>query len=118
MFAVANATLDLLVLELVLHRLGVGVLALVLGVLAPVDAGPKDDVLANGGSVWGRPRAVLCAEAELAPGLPVSNSGVDRLLVCDISDASSRLYFLSLIVVSKYDDCFRPILVGNRLRRG
>lgn len=47
MFAVANTALDLLVLQLVLHRLRVGVLALVLGILAPVDAGSEDDVLAD-----------------------------------------------------------------------
>lgn len=47
MFAVANTTLHLLVLQLVLHGLGVRVLALVLGVLAPVDAGSEDDVLAD-----------------------------------------------------------------------
>lgn len=117
MFAVANTTLDLLVLELVLHRLSVGVLALVLGVLAPVDAGSEDDVLTNGGGIGGRSGAVLCAEAKLGPGFSVSNSGVDRLLVCDISDTSSSLYFLSLVVVSKCNDCFGSILVGNRLGR-
>lgn len=47
MFAVANTALDFLVLELVLHSLGVGVGALVLGVLAPVDAGAEDDVFTN-----------------------------------------------------------------------
>lgn len=101
MFAVADTTLDFLVLELVLHRLGVGVLALVLGILAPVDAGSEDDVLADRCSIRGRAGAVLCAEAKLGPRFPVSNSRIDRLLVCDISDATSRFDFLSLVVVSE-----------------
>lgn len=47
MLAVADTALDLLVLELVLHALGVGVLALVLGLLLPVGRGAEDDVLAH-----------------------------------------------------------------------
>lgn len=47
MLAIANSALDLLVLELVLHRLRVDILALILGVLTPRYTGPEDDVLAD-----------------------------------------------------------------------
>ena len=45
MLSAANTTLDLLVLELVLELLLLVVL--LLGILAPVDTRPEDDVLAN-----------------------------------------------------------------------
>lgn len=49
MLAVTDTALDLLVLQLVLHASGVGLL--LLGVLAPVRAGSEYDVLANGGGI-------------------------------------------------------------------
>lgn len=47
MLAVTDTTLDGLVLELLLHGVGVRVLVLVLGVLAPVGAEAEDDVLGH-----------------------------------------------------------------------
>lgn len=67
MFAVANTALDLLVLELVLHGLGVGVGTLVLGILAPVDAGAEDDVFTNRCRISSRAVTVLCTGAKLGP---------------------------------------------------
>lgn len=118
MFAVADTTFDLFVLELVLHRLGVGVGAFVLGVLAPADARSEDDVLADRRGIGSRAGTVFGAEAELAPGFAVGHSRVHRLLVGDISNASGRLYFLPLVVVAEGDDGLGPILVGNGLGRG
>lgn len=115
MFAVANTALDLLVLELVLHRLRVGVLALVLGILAPVDAGSEDDILADGCGIGCRASAVLLAEAELGPGLSVGDAGVDRLLVRNIANSTGRLYFLALVIVSECDDGLGSVLVGDGL---
>lgn len=59
MFAVANTALDGLVLQLLLHGVRVGVLALVLGILSPVGAEAEDDVFANRGRVELRAGAIL-----------------------------------------------------------
>lgn len=117
MLAVADTTLDLLVLELVLHRLGVGVCALVLGILAPVDAGAEDDVLADRRGVSGRASGVLGALAEFGPCFPVGDARVDRLLVGDVADAAGRLDLVPVVVVSECDDGLCSILVGDGLRR-
>lgn len=115
MLAVADTALDLLVLELVLHRLGVGVVALVLGVLAPVDAGAEDDVLTDRGGVVGRARAVLRALAELAPCFPIRDARVHRLLMGDVAHTAGRLDFVALVVVAECDDGLRAVLVGDGL---
>lgn len=113
--AVADTALDLLVLELVLHRLRVGVLALVLGVLAPVDAGAEDDVLAHRRRVGRRADRVLCTLAKLAPRLAVGHAGVDRLRVRDIADPARRLHLLALVIVAECDDGLGAVLVGDGL---
>jgi hypothetical protein len=115
MLAVADTALDLLVLELVLHGLGIGVGRLVLGVFAPVDAWSEDDVLADRGGVRGRAVGVLGAEAELAPGLAVGDARVDRLGVRGVADAARRLDLLALVVVAEEDDGLGAVLVGNGL---
>ena len=115
MLAVANAALDLLVLELVLHGLGVGVLALVLGVLAPVEGRLEDDVLADGGGIGGRASAVLGAKAELGPRLAVRDTGVHHLAVRDVADASCSLDLLAIVVQPVLDDGRAAILVGDLL---
>jgi hypothetical protein len=115
--AVADTALDLLVLELVLHGLSVGVGALLLGILAPRDAGAEDDVLADGGGVGGRARGVLCAQAELGPRFPGGDAGVDCLGLGDVADPASRLDLLALVVVSVCDDRLGAILVRDGLGR-
>ena len=116
MLAVANTALDLLVLELVLHGLGVGVLVLVLGVLAPVDAGLEDDVLADRRGVWGRALGVLCAEPELAPRFALRHARVDHLAVGDEADPPCGLDFLAIVVDLVLDDGGAAVLVGDLLR--
>lgn len=117
MSAVANTALDLLVLELGLHGLGALVGALLLGILAPGDAGSEDDVLADGGGIGGRARGVLGAQAELGPRFPVCDTGVDCLGLGDVADAASRLDFLALVVVSVGDDGLGAVFVRDGLRR-
>lgn len=117
MLAVTDTALDLLVLQLVLHLLRVRVLGLVLGILAPVDAGPEDDVLADGRRVMGRAGAVLCALAELAPGLAVGDARVDGLGVRDVADAARRLHSLALVIVAIGDGGLGAVLVGDGLGR-
>ena len=115
MLAVANTALDLLVLQLVLHGLGVGVLALVLGFLAPVEGRLEDDVLADGGGVGGRAGTILGAEAELGPRLAIGDAGVDDLAVGDVADASCGLDLLAVVVQAVLDDGRAAILVGDFL---
>lgn len=117
MLSVTNTTLDLLVLQLVLHGLRVGIGALVLGILSPVDARSEDDVLAHGGGIGGRTGGVLCAEAKLAPGFAVGDSGIYGFGVGDEADATSGFDLLALIIVAICDDGLGSVLVGNGLRR-
>lgn len=117
MLAVADTALDLLVLELVLHGLGVGVLALVLGVLAPVGRRPEDDVLADGGGVGGRAHGVLGGGAKLGPRLALGHAGVDDLAVGDVADAPCGLDLLAVVVVAVLDDGGAAVLVLDLLHR-
>lgn len=117
MLAIADTALDLLVLELVLHGLGVRVGALLLGILAPGDAGSEDDVLADGGGIGGRSRGIFGAQTELGPRFPVGDAGVDCLGLGDIADPTSGLYFLALIVVSECDDGLGTIFIRDGLGR-
>lgn len=113
MLAAANTTLDLLVLELVLEL--VLLVALLLGVLAPVHTGAEDDVFADRCGIGRRASTVLVAEAELGPRLAVGDSGVDRLLVCDVSDAARRLDLVPVFIDSVGDCRLGSILVGDCL---
>lgn len=111
MLSVTDTTLDLLVLELLLHRLSVGVGALLLLVLAPVDAGAEDDVLANGGGVSGRALAVLPALAELAPCFAVGDTRVHGLGVCGVADSAGGLDLVAVLVVAECDDGLGAVLI-------
>jgi hypothetical protein len=118
MLAITDTAFDLLVLELVLHGLGVLVGALILGILAPGDAWSEDDVFTDGGGIGGRSRGIFGAQAELGPRFPVCDAGVHCLGLGDVADPTSRLYFLALIVVSIGDDSLSTIFVRDSLRRG
>jgi hypothetical protein len=117
MLAVADTALDLLVLELVLHGLGVGVVGLVLGLLAPVDRGPEDDVLADGGRVGRRPGRVVGRVAEFGPRLALGHARVDDLAADHVAHAPRRLDLLPQVVVPVLDDGPRAVLVLDLLRR-
>lgn len=116
--AIADTALDLLVLELGLHGLGALVGALLLGILAPGDAGSEDDVLADRGGIGGRARGIFGAQAELGPHFPVCDTGADCLGLGDVADAASRLDFLALVIVSVGDGGLSTVLVRDGLRRG
>lgn len=113
MLAVADAALDLLVLELVLEL--VLLVALLLGLLAPVEARPEDDVLADRGGVRGGTGPVLGALAELGPRLAVGDARVHRLGVGDEADAAGRLDLLVVVVEAEGDDGLGPVLVVDGL---
>ena len=115
MLAVTDTALDLLVAQLVLHRLGVGVRLLVLGVLAPVGAGAEDDVLAHRGGVGDGALRVLGAVAELGPRLAVRHAGVHALRVRRVAHAAGRLDLLAVLVDVVGDDGLRAVLVAERL---
>jgi hypothetical protein len=115
MLSAANTALDLLVFQLVLHSLGAGISLALLLVLAPVDAGAEDDVLAHGGGIGGRSLCVLNARAEFAPCLAIGHTGVHGLLVCGVANTAGCLDLLSVFVVVKGDDGFRAVLVRDGL---
>lgn len=114
----ADAALDLLVLELVLHALGVGVLALVLGLLLPVGRGPEDDVLADRGGVGRGPRGVAAREAKLGPLLALGDARVDDLAVGDEADAAGGLDGLAVLVEAVGDDGLCAVAVLDGLIAG
>lgn len=115
MLTVTDTTLDLLVLKLVLHGLGGVFGGVILLGLSPVDAWSEDDVLTDGGGVGSRARGILCAEAELGPGLSVGDAGVYGLLVGGVTDAASSLDLSVIVVVAECDDSLCSILVGDGL---
>ncbi len=117
MLAVADTALDLLVLELVLHGLGVGVLGLVLCILAPVDRRLEDDVLAHRCRVGRGTGGILGALSEFGPRLAVGHSRVHDLAVGDKADPPRRLDLLPVVVVSVLDDGCAAVLVGDLLGR-
>lgn len=116
MLSVTNTTLDLLVLKLVLELILLA--GLLLGVLAPVDTGAEDDVLADRGGVVGRAFAVLCAVAKLGPCLAVGDARVHRLLVGDVADTAGGLDLVAILVDAIGDDGLCAVLVRDRLGRG
>ena len=111
MFAVTDTALDFLVLQLVFHGLCVGVRALVLGVLAPVDTGSENDVLADRSSIGGWSVSILPTLTKLAPGFPIGDARVDRFGVGDVSDPSNRLDLLVVLVIAEGDDSLGTIFV-------
>ena len=116
MLSVADTTLDLLVLQLVLHALSIGVVGLILGILAPVNAGSKDDVLADRGGIMGRTGTVFCASAKLAPCFAVGNARVHSLGVCGHANTARGLDFLTLVIVPECDGCLCAVFVRDGLR--
>ena len=117
MLAVADTALDLLVAELVLHRLRVRVVGLVLGLFAPVGRRPEDDVLADGGRVGRRSGRVLGRVAKFGPSLALRHPRVDDLAADHVTHPPGGLDLLPLIVepVLDYGPC--SILVLYLLRR-
>lgn len=118
MLTAADTALHRLILELLLHRVRVRVLRLVLGILLPVRAQPEDDILAYGGRVHLRARAVLLAEPELGPRLALRDPRVDDLAVCHEPDAPGRLDFLPVLVVPVGDGGLCAVFVLDGLGRG
>lgn len=118
MLAAANTTLDLLVLELVLHGALLGVL-LGLGSLSlPVRAGTEDHVLTNGGGVEGGAGRVALLEAELGPGPALCHLWVDVLSDNGSLNPASDLHFLVVIVETIGDDRLGAVFVFGDLGCG
>jgi hypothetical protein len=115
MLAVTDTTLDGLVLELVLHGVGGGVLGLVLGVLLPVGRQAEDDVLADRRRVALRARLVVGRQAELGPRLALGHARVDHLAVRHQANAPRRLHLLAVLIVAVRDARLGAVLVLDRL---
>lgn len=107
--AVTDPTLDLLVLQLLLHAALVRLL--LLGVGLPVDAGPEDDVLAHGRRVEGRARRVALFEPEFRPCFALRHARVHVLFDDGGADPPGRFHFLAVFVEAVGDDGFRAVFV-------
>ena len=118
MLAVTDTTLDGLILKLLLHGVGIGVLGLVLGVALPVGGQAEDNVLAHTGCVHLGALGVLLGQAELGQDLALGDAGVDDLAVRHHADASCGLDLLAVLIVAVCDCCLGAVLVLNGLGRG
>lgn len=118
MLAAANTTLDLLVLELVLHGALLGVLLGIGGLSLPVRAGTEDHVLTDGGGVEGGARRVALLEAELGPRPALGDLWVDVLSDDGGLDPASDLHFLVVIVETVGDDRLGAVFVLGNLGCG
>lgn len=118
MLAAANTTLDLLVLELVLHTALLRVLLILDGLGPPVRAGAEDHVLANGGGVEGGARRVALLEAELGPRPALGHLWVDVFADYGGLDPAGDLYFLVVIVEAVGDDRLGAVFVFGDLGCG
>lgn len=119
MLSGTNTTLDLLVLELVLHAaLLAAVLLGLLGLCLPVNAGAEDDVLADGGGVEGGTGGVALLVSELFPFAAFGDLGVDVFTDhCGLNPAGD-LHFLVVIVETVGDDGLGAVFVRDHLLRG
>lgn len=113
MLSSTDTALDLLALQLVLHRSRLWLL--LLGILAPVDAWLEDDVLADGGGVHSWSSLVLSRKSELAPLLALRDTRGDNLFHNGCADAARGLDLLAIIVQAVCDDRLGSIFVGGDL---
>lgn len=119
MLSAANTTLDLLVLELVLHAaLLAALLLFFLGVRLPVDGGTEHNVLTHGGGIEGRSRGVALLETELLPFAAFGDLGVDVFADDGSLNSAGDLHFLVVIVETVGDDGLGAVLVRDHLLRG
>lgn len=119
MLSGTNTTLNLLVLELILHAALLTAIFLgLLGLSLPVDAGAEDNVLADGGSIECRTGRVALLETELGPRAALGDLRVDVFADHRGLDAAGNLHFLVVIVEAVGDDGLGAIFVGDHLLRG
>lgn len=117
--ATANTTLDLLVLQLILHTALLATVLLRLSRLKlPVDAGPENNVLTHGGRIERRSGRVALLQTELGPGPPLRDLRVDMFAHNGRFDPAGHLHLLAFVVESVGDDRLRAIFVGRDLLRG
>ena len=119
MLSAANTTLDLLVLELILHAaLLAAVLLRLRGLCLPVDAGSENDVLTDGGSIERGSGSVALLETELGPGPPLRNLGVHMFPHDGGLDPAGDLHLLALVVEAVRHNGLGAIFVRCDLLRG
>lgn len=119
MLSGTDPTLDLLILELILHAALLAALLLrLLGLSLPVNAGTEDDVFTDGGGVERRTSGVALLEAELCPRSSLGHPGVDMFADNGGLDAAGDFHFLVLIVEAVGDDGFGAVFVRDHLLRG
>lgn len=119
MLSGTNTTLDLLVLQLVLHAaLLASILLGLLGLCLPVGARTENDVLADGGSVERGTSSVALLKAEFGPRPALSNLRVHIFADDGGLDAAGDLNLLVVVIETVGDHSLGSIFVGNHLLRG
>lgn len=94
-----NPTLDLLVLQLVLDTALLATILLSLsGLRLPVNRGPENNILADGGRVEGRTSGMALFQPELSPCFALRNLRVHVFADNSRLDAARDFYFLALVV--------------------
>jgi hypothetical protein len=118
MLSTANTTLDLLVLQLILHAALLATLLLsLLSISLPVDAGAEDDVLADGGGVERGTGGVALLETELLPFAAFGDLGVDVFADNGGLNSAGDLDFLVVVIVAVGNDGLGAVLVGDHFLR-
>lgn len=113
MLPVTDPTLDLLVLQLILHTALVRLL--LLGIRLPVDARSEQDVLADGGRVEGWTLGVPFLQPEFRPCFAFGDPWVDVLLHDRRADSSRGFHFFAVVVEAVGYDGFGAVFVGGDL---
>lgn len=118
MFAAANPTLDLLILELALERVGLAAFLLGLfGLRLPVHARSENEVLAHRCRVKRGTRRVTLFQAEFRPRLSFCDCGVDVFLDHGRADLARGLHLLAVIIKAVSHHRLRAVLIRRYLLR-
>lgn len=124
MFPVTDATLDLLVLQLLLqasrvdaaarHNAAVPLFDILAFLLVPLpgDAGPEDDVLPNAGGIEARAHGMPLFETELGPLAACGDTGRDGFPDDGFADALGEFDFLAGVVEGVGDFGLGAVFVG------
>lgn len=96
MFAVADSTFDLFILQLRFHA--VLLRLLLLAVFLPRHARSEDDVFADAGGVEARAYRVALFEAEFGPTAALGHARVDGFFDDGGTDPASGFHLLAIII--------------------
>lgn len=116
MLAIADTTLDFLILELIPHAAVPALfLLLFLAVFLPCHAGSEDDVFAHAGRVETGAGSVAFLQAEFRPRATFGNTGVDGFASNGGADTAGGFHSLAVVVEAVRDDGLGAVFVCGDL---